>query len=1007
VPVPFRPKPERAGYRSLSAIAHELRRVPTLRQAVAKLQLARRRFGSWQRVWRRLRMYLAAEGLASTLARFRLYGATLPGLEPVGPIEARYAAARADIRDRIAATPPVPPGSADLANGRVISLVMPTYRVSTDLLERTIASVLRQSYPRWELCVVDDGSGDAALADLLRRHAAQEPRIRLHLSATNAGIAAASNQALALATGAYVGFLDHDDLLTHDALYWVAQAIAAEPDIDIIYTDECRIDDLDQAHEIFRKPDWSPALLFNSMYIGHLSVYRRALIAELGGLRSRFDYSQDYDLALRATEGAVKVGHVERVLYCWRMTRGSAAVGDKPFARVSNIAALQDALDRRGYPAEAEALPAANHARWRRTALSGKVSIVIPSDHAGRILESIGSIREATSWENYEILVVTRTAIANALATKPEASGVRFVGYDAAFNFSAKCNAGAAAASGEYVIFYNDDVRVRTPDWIELLLECLQIEGVGAVAPKLLYENGTIQHAGLVIGVRRLIGTALHCLPGDTKAYFNLAQSLREVSSLSGACLAVRLDVFHAFDGFDAVNTPISHSDVDLCFKLRAGGYRCLYTPHATLLHVGHLSLGEQDMEAPPARKRKDKADIHLLRRWPDYVAHDPFYPPAMKALLYADSPQDFDIYPAASADQAASRGGGRDVLILSHDLTNSGAPRIVFDMATALREAGHFVIVMSPTDGCLRHELAAAGITVLVEPLLLAQHDSLRDFARNFDRVIANTVVSWPAVLQLSRVADVYWYIHESQLIADEFDYRPDFVQALHEARQVWAISKRTQRYLQKRRADVALLETSVDAFPAAQRGDAAPGPAGRALSFAVIGSYEPRKGQDVAIAAIGLLPEDIRRRCRFNFFGRTLDEDFRRALPGLVGGMSEIHLGPDLSHELCLQQMQAADVILCPSRDDAMSLVALEAMSLGKVVACTAQTGISEYLRDMESGIVIADPRPETISAALLRCIEAHADWPRIAQAGHEIYSHHFTRAAFAKRLRHQLAL
>src|SRR5208283_4077835 len=188
----------------------------------------------------------------------------------------------------------------------------------------------------------------AALADRLRRHAAREQRIKLHLSATNSGIAAASNQALALASGAYVGFLDHDDLLTHDALHCVAQAITEEPDIGVLYTDECKIDDLDHPHDIFCKPDWSPALLFNCMYLGHLTVYRRTLIEELGGLRSRYDFSQDYDLALRATERTAKVQHIERVLYCWRMTPGSAAAGDKPFARASNIAALQDALDRRG-----------------------------------------------------------------------------------------------------------------------------------------------------------------------------------------------------------------------------------------------------------------------------------------------------------------------------------------------------------------------------------------------------------------------------------------------------------------------------------------------------------------------------------------------------------------------------------------------------------------------------------------------------------------------------------
>lgn len=234
----------------------ERSRLPT---AIIKLRLARRRLGSWQEVGRRLRRYLVTDGLATTLLRIRSYGVPLPGLSADALIPQRYAAIRADIRDRIAAESPVPPGSADINGGPVISIVMPVYRAPIGLLDKAIASVLRQSYPRWELCIVDDGSGQPAIADRLRRHAAREPRIKLELETTNAGIAAASNRAIALGTGEYVGFLDHDDVLTNDALYWIARAIVEQPKLDVIYTDECKIDDIDGPDEIFCKPDWSRA----------------------------------------------------------------------------------------------------------------------------------------------------------------------------------------------------------------------------------------------------------------------------------------------------------------------------------------------------------------------------------------------------------------------------------------------------------------------------------------------------------------------------------------------------------------------------------------------------------------------------------------------------------------------------------------------------------------------------------------------------------------------------
>ena len=979
----------------------------TSRSLITRLRVARQRLGSWRKVARRGHRSLVTDGLALTLRRIRGYGDSTTGVHGEAIISRRYADIRADIRSRIAAHPPVPAGSYDIPGGPLISIVLPVFRVPVALLENAIGSVFRQSYPRWQLCIVDDGSGDARIGELLRRYAATDGRVKLLLSETNSGIAAASNQAIALADGDYIGFLDHDDVLTNDALQWIARAIVDKPELDVIYTDECKIDDRDAVHEVFCKPDWSPALILNCMYIGHLTVYRRVLINEVGGLRSRYDASQDYDLALRVTERTTRITHVGRVLYCWRMTAGSAAAGDKPYARQTNIAALQDALNRRGYSATAVPLPTANHARWNSRSLSGRVSVIIPSDSVNRIMESVKSICEKTTYPDYEVIVITRAATIGELTETRDAPNVRFVSYDKPFNFSDKCNAGAAQAGGDYLIFFNDDVRVITANWIEALLECLQIQGVAAAAPKLLYEDGTIQHAGLVTGVRRLVGTAFHCRPADTTSYFNLAQSLREASSVSAACLAMRASLFRALGGFDTVNTPIMHSDVDLCFRLREMGQRCVYTPHATLLHVGHQSLSEHDADrdqikiSPLARRAKDKADLYLLRRWPDLVSHDPYFPPAMKALVYADSPQDYDIHPGASKYTA----GGLDILVISHDLSNSGAPRILFDLTRVLIEAGHFVVVMSPEDGFFRQILVAAGATVIIEPLLLTGHASVRDLARNFDRIVANTVMAWPAVLQLSHMADVYWYIHESKLIADEFDRRGDFVQALLDAKEVWAESKLTLRYLHKHRGDVKVVEPGVGL----SRGNGWDAQLARSddqqIAFVVIGSYEPRKGQDLAIEGIALLPDEVRRRCRFDFYGRVLDRGFHRSITALAEKIPEIRLGSELSHDECLNVMRKADVILCPSRDDALPMVTAEALCLGKILMCTMATGISEYIEHMRSGFVIEKLDPEGICRAILRCLQAKAEWSSVANAGGQIFVRYFSFEAFRQRIRNAL--
>ena len=981
-------------------------------RAIAKLRLARRRLGGWREVARRAYQYLAAEGPARTLARIRSYGGPASSVDATGIIRRRYADLRADITDRIGPRPPVPPGSDDVADGPLISLILPVYRVPVSLLEQAIGSVLRQSYPRWELCIVDDASGDARIADRLRRYAATDERIKLLLSETNGGISAASNQAIAMASGDYIGFLDHDDMLTHDALHWVARAVVDQPDIDVLYSDECKIDDSNRVHEIFCKPGWSPALMFNCMYIGHLTLYRAPLIDAVGGLRSQYDFSQDYDLALRITEQRVKVEHIDRVLYCWRMTAGSAAAGDKPYARQTNIAALQDALNRRGYPAEAVALPTANYAKWHRDGLKNKVSIVIPSDHVEHITDSVTSIESGTGYRDYEIIVVTKSTIAQALAATV-GSRVRFVAYDQPFNFSDKCNAGAAQAQGEYLVFFNDDVRVVTEDWIEALLECLQIDGVGAVAPKLLYEDGTIQHAGLVSGVRRLFGTAFHAQPADTTTYFNFAQSLREASSVSAACLAMPMTLFRALRGFDTINTPIGHSDIDLCFRLSDFGYRSVYTPHATLLHKGHQSLASYapdegreteggEIPAEATRRAKDKADIHVLRQWPDLVAHDPYFPATMRDLVYTDSPEDFALYPG----RARRDGGGLDILILAHDLTNSGAPRVLYDMVRVLHAAGHFVVVMAAEAGYFRELLSDLGVNVIIEPLLLQRHESVLDFARNFDRIIANTIIMLPAVLQLARVADVYWYIHESKLIADQYESRGDFVQALYEAKEIWTVSQRALRFLRKRRTDVQVVETSVAVASAAASDSRRPHQQGGPIVFAVIGSYEPRKGQDLAIDAIKLLPDAMRRRCRFDFVGRVLDRGFHRAIAARARGQMGIELGPELPYDECMDVMRHADVVFCPSRDDSFSLVAMEALASGKVLLCTRATGVSDYIRHGESGFVIeGEHHPDPICAGILECVESEAEWPRIAAAGQEVHRRLFTFDAFAQRIRQRL--
>ena len=886
-----------------------------------------------------------------------------------------------------------PAGAGTATPGPVISILMPVYRPPLHILERAVLSVLCQTYPNWELCVVDDCSSQPALTAALTRLAGTDPRIKLATTPANAGISAASNQALAMATGAYAGLLDHDDMLTADALEQVAARLTSAP--DLVYSDECMLDMDDCPVSLFTKPDWSPLLLTSVMYTGHFSVYRTALVRDAGSFRSQFDFSQDYDLALRVAERSPRVEHVRKVLYGWRMIAGSAAAGGKPDARLTNIAALQSALDRRGWDGTAQALPQANRA-VRLLPDPPLVSIIVPSDDAAHILQTVMSLVAHTSYDPYEILVVARPEVIAVCQDRIHGSLVRFIAYSRPFNFSGKCNAGAAQARGVHLVFFNDDVRVLTPDWLQAILECLTLPGVGAVAPKLLYEDHTIQHAGMVTGTRRLVSTAFHAFPARTNAHFNLAQSVREVALLSGACLALPAGLFAELGGFDAINAPIAHSDVDLCLRVREAGYSCVYTPHAELTHIGHASIGSMERAGKPFRQ--DKADIYLMRRFGPMLEDDPFFPQGMHELLAIGDQVPFRYHAAARTARGLAP---RDALLVSHDLSASGAPKVVFDMARALLDAGWHVLVMSPEDGPFRNRLLALGADVMIEPMVLAPTSAVVEMARNFDVVVGNTVLSWKLLPALSAFTRVFLYSHETELAAQLLHNEPGFAPALQHADAVWAGSARAATALLPAGVEARILEYGVEA-PA--RGAVVR--AGKEIVVSVLATIEPRKGQDLAVKAYHLLPPELRASVRMRLNGRFHDAGFVAALKPLVAQDPRLTIGPDLSLEEYRDALSEADIVLCPSRDDTLPLVSLNALAEGKVLICSAEVGTSAYIRDGVSGYVLPDNHPAAIAATLTRCIASRRRWPEMGEAARKVFQDHFSQSRFDARLLEFLA-
>ncbi len=507
------------------------------------------------------------------------------------------------------------------------SVVIPVYKPQLIFFWRCVRSVIAQVYPHWELCLCDDGSGDPELDALLSRLPEIDSRIRVTTLQLNAGISAATNAAIALSDAEFIAFMDHDDELSPDALAEVALALRSQPSADVLYTDEDKIDEKDERFAPFFKPDWTPDYLLTCAYTGHLSVVRRTLVEEVGLLRSTFDGSQDHDLMLRVTERARRILHLPKVLYHWRAIEGSAASSSdaKPWAHEAGYRVTQDALDRRGERAEVLSGAFAGARRVKREIIDRpSVDVIIPFRDGGALLNRcIDSMESTAGYDNWRVILVDNGswepeshALVNRLVSRDRYTLLRD---PSAFNWSRINNDAAAHGDGDYILFLNNDIEATSDGWLAALLEHAQRPEVGAVGGKLLYPDGTLQHAGLILGMGGVAGHAFRYCPSWNPGYFGMARVIRNYSAVTGACMLVRRDVFEELDGFD-VELGVSYNDVDFCLRLGQRGYLVVYTPYAELIHHESVTRG---------RGGSGREELIMLQRWRKlYEEGDPYFNP-------------------------------------------------------------------------------------------------------------------------------------------------------------------------------------------------------------------------------------------------------------------------------------------------------------------------------------------------------------------------------------------
>lgn len=519
----------------------------------------------------------------------------------------------------------------------LISIVIPLYNTPVPYLKELLDSVQSQTYQNFQLCLAD-GSDNSRTGDYIRENYGTDKRIQYKLLENNAGISENTNEAIKMATGEFIMFSDHDDTLAPNALFEIVKEMNEHPGTDVVYTDEDKVTmDGKRYFDPHFKPDFNLDMLRCNNYICHIFVVKREILEQVGMLRKEFDGAQDFDFILRCCEKAENIRHVAKILYHWRNHPASTAGNpeSKMYAYEAGRNAVQAHYDRIGMKAEVSMTE--QWGRYRtKLFVEGEplVTIIIPNkDHKKELKTCVDSLFEKTSYQNFEILIIENNSTGKeifAYYKELEAAheNVRVLTWEKEFNYSAINNFGAEHARGEYLLLLNNDIEVKTENWMEEMLSYCQREDVGIVGAKLLFPNEKIQHAGVILGMGPS-GTAGHLFynfPGDQFVYAGRSQTTQDLSAVTAACMMVKKELYQKVGGMDEA-FQVAFNDIDFCLRVRETGKLVVFQAYAELYHHESLTRG---YETSQKNKKRFKEEIKLFKtRWKDILeAGDPYYNP-------------------------------------------------------------------------------------------------------------------------------------------------------------------------------------------------------------------------------------------------------------------------------------------------------------------------------------------------------------------------------------------
>lgn len=512
----------------------------------------------------------------------------------------------------------------------LISVIIPVYNVDPIYLKECVDSILNQSYQNFEVCLVDDASNSEETLAALRLYESNS-KIKVKYRKKNGHISRASNDALKMAKGKFVALMDNDDLLPKDALYEIVKELNKDKKLDMIYTDEDKIDTDGKRCQPNFKPDYSPDTLMSLNYISHLCVIRRSIIEKVGGFRTGYEGAQDYDLYLRIVEQTSRIAHIPKVLYHWRIIEGSTAknISSKNYALDNGKKAIEDALKRRGIKGDVSiAKNCPYYCTHYKVNGNPKATIIIPTKDLAKVTEvCLRSIYEKTTYKNYEVIVV------NNRSEKPETFALfekyrknyqnfRVIDADFEFNYSKINNYAVDQSKSDFIVLLNNDIEIISPDWLEQMIGYAAQKHVGAVGAKLLYPNNTVQHAGVILGVG--VASHLYCKAArDFVAWGGKLAVPYNFSAVTGACLVVSREKWNEVGGLDE-NLKVAYNDIDFNIKLLQNGYYNVCLSNIELYH--HESVSRGSDKSGEKKKRFDSEQRYMYEKWEKVIKNDPFY---------------------------------------------------------------------------------------------------------------------------------------------------------------------------------------------------------------------------------------------------------------------------------------------------------------------------------------------------------------------------------------------